>query len=175
MLPLRANEDETSAHREFRLEGAEGLISQMPMPDTARIDPEAGAYRNGSRRPTVVTAAASTSPELSAGARRRHFTAQDKLRILAETDRAGRQAGLAPSCVARTFIRRPSLTGAGSATWARSAHWSPANAVRRPVMPTHFRRSCQSPPGECASHAVPDACRSHHRDPKRLLLCWASR
>ena len=29
------------------------MISQMPMPDTAKIDAEAGASRNGSRRPTV--------------------------------------------------------------------------------------------------------------------------
>jgi len=57
------------------------------MPDTVRIDPEAGASRNESRRPTVVTAAASASPELSDRPRRRTFTAQDKLRILAETER----------------------------------------------------------------------------------------
>ena len=45
------------------------MISQMPMPDTAKIDAEAGASRNGSRRPTVA-AAASISPELSDRPRR---------------------------------------------------------------------------------------------------------
>jgi transposase-like protein len=40
------------------------------------------------RRPTIVTAPAAVSPEISERPRRRTFTVQDKLRILAETDRA---------------------------------------------------------------------------------------
>ena len=58
------------------------------------IDAEAGATANGGRRPTVVVASASASPELSDRPRRRTFTARDKLRILAETDRAA--AGQVP-------------------------------------------------------------------------------
>jgi hypothetical protein len=72
------------------------MISQMPMPDTAISDAKAGASRNGSPRPMLVTAAASTSTELSDRPRRRPFTARDALRILAETDRAGKTGGMAP-------------------------------------------------------------------------------
>ncbi|HKO20470.1 MAG TPA: IS3 family transposase, partial [Acidobacteriaceae bacterium] len=42
------------------------------------------------RRPTVVPAPAATNPELVERPRRRTFTAQEKLRILEETDRAAR-------------------------------------------------------------------------------------
>ena len=89
------------------------MISQMPMPDTARSDPEAGASRNGSRRPTVVTAVASTSPELSDRPHRRHFTAQDKLRILAETDRAGETGGIG------AILRREGLYSSALTDWRR--------------------------------------------------------
>ena len=59
----------------------------MPMLHTP-IDAEAGAAMNGGRRPTIVAAPAPASPELSDRPRRRTFTANDKLRILADIDRA---------------------------------------------------------------------------------------
>jgi len=59
----------------------------MPMLLT-QTDAATGAGADGGRRPTVVPAPVAASPELSARPRRRSFTAQDKLRILAETDRA---------------------------------------------------------------------------------------
>ena len=62
------------------------MISLMPMVQTPNDDTDDGAAMNGGRRPTVVAAPVSTSPELSA--RRRTFTAKDKLRILADIDRA---------------------------------------------------------------------------------------
>ena len=40
------------------------------------------------RRPRIVPAPAAVSPEISERPRRRTFTVQDKLRVLAETDRA---------------------------------------------------------------------------------------
>ena len=100
------------------------MISQMPMLRYAQIDrggwrfqerrPQADGGAGGSRRITRIIG--SSSPA-------RTFTAQDKLRILAETDRAAvRPAGSAPSCVARAFTPRPSPTGAGSAMRGRSAH-----------------------------------------------------
>jgi len=52
------------------------------------IDAETGGVTSGGRRPRVVAAPASASPELSDRPRRRTFTAQGKLRILAKTDRA---------------------------------------------------------------------------------------
>ncbi len=62
------------------------MILFMPMIQTP-IDAEASAATNAGRRPTVA-APASASPELTARLHRRIFTAQDKLRILADTDRA---------------------------------------------------------------------------------------
>ena len=59
----------------------------MPMQHTQH-DTAAGDGMNGGRRPTVVPAPATVSPEISARPRRRTFTAQTRLRILAETDRA---------------------------------------------------------------------------------------
>jgi len=67
------------------------MILLMPMIATP-IDAEAGTATNGGRRPTVA-APASASPELTARPHRRIFTAQDKLRILADTDRAGGTRG----------------------------------------------------------------------------------
>src|SRR6202521_3279242 len=84
----------------------------MPMPHAA-IDAEAGAARNGGRRPTVVAAPASASPELSDRPRRRRFTAQDKLRILAETDRAAETGGIA------AILRREGLYSSALTEWRR--------------------------------------------------------
>jgi len=70
------------------------MISPMPMLQTP-IDAEAGVGTNGGRRPTVVAAPASASPELSSDRpRRRRFTVEDKLRILTETDRATATGGI---------------------------------------------------------------------------------
>jgi transposase len=64
------------------------MISVMPMVQTPNDDTDDGAAMNGGRRPTIVAAPVSTSPELSARPRRRTFTAKDKLRILADIDSA---------------------------------------------------------------------------------------
>ena len=109
---LRANEDETSTSGEFRLEGAEGVISHMPMQQTA-IDAEVGAVANGGRRPTVVAAPTSASPELSDRPRRRTFTAEDKLRILGETDRAAETGGIG------AILRREGLYSSALTDWRR--------------------------------------------------------
>jgi transposase-like protein len=61
------------------------------------IDAEAGAAMNGGRRPTIVAAPASASPELSDRPRRRTFTAKDKLRILADIDRVAKRTDAANS------------------------------------------------------------------------------
>jgi len=67
------------------------------------IDAEASAT-NGSRKPTVA-APASSSSELTARPHRRIFTAQDKLRILADTDRAADTGGIA-AILRRATTRR---------------------------------------------------------------------
>ena len=59
----------------------------MPIRDL-KPDGAAGADTVGGRRPTAVSAPAAAAPELSDRPRRRTFTGQDKLRILAEIDHA---------------------------------------------------------------------------------------
>ena len=84
----------------------------MPMLQTP-IDAEAGAATNGGRRPTVVAAPASASPELSDRPRRRTFTAQEKLRILIETDRAAETGGIG------AILRREGLYSSALTDWRK--------------------------------------------------------
>jgi len=86
------------------------MILLMPMIPTP-IDAEAAAP-NGSRKLTVA-APASASPELTARPHRRIFTAQDKLRILADTDRAADTGGIA------AILRREGLYSSALTDWRR--------------------------------------------------------
>ena len=87
------------------------MILLMPMIQTP-IDAEASAATNAGRRPTVA-APASASPELTARPNRRIFTAQDKLRILADTDRAADIGGIA------AILRREGLYSSALTDWRR--------------------------------------------------------
>src|SRR5208337_4420270 len=60
----------------------------MPKIKDSKTLAAAGADKEDGRRPTIVPAPAAASPEFLDRPRRRTFTAQDKLRILAEIDRA---------------------------------------------------------------------------------------
>ena len=62
---------------------------------------------------SVVAAPASASPELSARPRRRTFTARDKLRILAETDRAAETGGIG------SILRREGVYSSTLCDWRR--------------------------------------------------------
>lgn len=84
----------------------------MPMLHTP-IDAEAGAAMNGGRRPTIVAAPASASPELSDRPRRRTFTAKDKLRILADIDRAAETRGIG------AILRREGIYSSTLSEWRR--------------------------------------------------------
>ena len=84
----------------------------MPMLHTP-IDTDAGAAMNGGRRPTIVAAPASVSPELSDRPRRRTFTARDKLRILADIDRAAETRGIG------AILRREGLYSSTLSEWRR--------------------------------------------------------
>ncbi len=84
----------------------------MPMLQT-QIEAEAGAATNGGRRPTVVAAPASASPELSDRPRRRSFGARDKLRILADIDRAAETRGVG------AVLRREGLYSSTLSEWRR--------------------------------------------------------
>jgi transposase len=84
----------------------------MPMLPT-EIDTAAGAGTNQGRRPTVVPAPAAVSPELAERPRRRTFTVQDKLRILAQTDRAADTGGVG------AILRREGLYSSSLTDWRR--------------------------------------------------------
>jgi transposase len=80
----------------------------VPPPDAASVGgPAAG------RRPTVVPAPPAASPELSNRPRRRTFTAQDKLRILAEIDGVGEGGGIG------AILRREGLYSSHLTDWRR--------------------------------------------------------
>src|SRR5271156_3409412 len=84
----------------------------MPMLHTP-IDAEAGAAMKGARGPPIVAAPASASPELSDRPRRRTFTAKDKLRILADIDRAAETRGIG------AILRREGLYSSTLSEWRR--------------------------------------------------------
>lgn len=72
-----------------------------------------GVNMEGSRRPTVVLAPPAANPELSERPRRRVFTAQDKLRLLAEADRAAGSGEIG------ALLRREGLYSSALTDWRR--------------------------------------------------------
>jgi hypothetical protein len=88
-----------------------------------QIDAEAGAASNEGRRPTVVAAPASASPELSDRPRRRTFTVQNKLRILTEIDRAADTGGIG------AILRREGLCSSSLCDWRRQRDAGAFNAL----------------------------------------------
>ncbi len=84
----------------------------MPMlvPQT---DAATGGGTDGGRRPPVVPPPVAASPELSDRPRRRTFTAKDKLRILAEADRAAATGGIG------AILRREGLYSSALTSWRR--------------------------------------------------------
>jgi transposase len=79
----------------------------------AKTEVAAGAGAEGGRRPTVVPAPAATAPELSDRPRRRTFTVQEKLRVLAETDAAAGVGGIG------AILRREGLYSSTLGEWRR--------------------------------------------------------
>src|SRR5271170_5055777 len=84
-------------------------MPMLPKP----INPAGGAATVGLRRPTVVPTPSAASPELSNRPRRRTFTAQDKLRILTETDRAADTGGVG------AILRREGIYSSTLGDWRR--------------------------------------------------------
>ena len=83
----------------------------MPIKDL-KLDGAAGAGAVGGRRPTAVPAPAAAAPELSDRPRRRTFTVGDKLRVLAEIDRA-------PAGGTGAILRREGLYSSTLSEWRR--------------------------------------------------------
>ena len=84
----------------------------MPLNPSAAAHSASGAETEEGRRPTLVSAPEAVSPELVDRPRRRIFTAADKLRILAEVDRAGPGGGGA-------ILRREGLYSSALSDWRR--------------------------------------------------------
>ena len=76
-------------------------------------DVAAGAASNEGHRPKVVAAPDATSPELLNRPHRRRFTGTDKLRVLAETDRAADTGGIS------AILRREGLYSSALTDWRR--------------------------------------------------------
>lgn len=111
----------------------------MPQIKDSKTLAAAGADKEEGRRPTIVSAPAASSPELSDRPRRRTFTAQDKLRILAEADRAAGVPGGIGAIVRREGLYSSALTdwrrqrAAGAFEALSPARRGPKAAERNPL------------------------------------------
>ena len=86
----------------------------MVMPNIhSQLNAATSAGTEDSRRPTIVPAPATASPELSDRPKRRIFSAAMKLRILAEIDRAADTGGIA------AILRREGLYSSALTDWRR--------------------------------------------------------
>jgi transposase len=86
----------------------------------------AGVATDGGRRPTVVATPAAISPELSNRPKRRTFTAADKLRILAATDRAFETGGVG------AVLRREGVYSSTLCDWRRQREAGTLGALTPP-------------------------------------------
>jgi transposase len=96
----------------------------MVMPSKeAKTNGAAGVDTEGSRGPTAVPAPAA-APELSDRPRRRTFTVQTKLRVLAETDGAADVGGIG------AILRREGLYSSTLTDWRRQRDSGALGALR---------------------------------------------
>ena len=123
---LRANEDETPAPREFRLEGAEGSPRTCPC-SSHRSMPRRRPPRHHPN--CLLGRAAGRSP--------RRTSCASWPRPIAPL----KPEASPPSCVARGSTPRPSPSGAGCGTPEPSVHWFQRNAARRPSKPIQWQPS----------------------------------
>ena len=103
-----------------------------------KTDDAGGAGAEGGRRPTIVPAPAVAAAEMSDRPRRRTFTAQTKLRVLAETDGVADVGGIG------AILRREGLYSSTLTDWRRQrdsgalgaltpAKRGPKSAVQNPL------------------------------------------
>ena len=125
----------------------------------SRVVPQAQT-RVGGRRPSAVAAPAAATPELSDRPRRRTFTVQDKLQILAEIDQA--RAGSTGAILRREDPER--LARVARRWRARRPDAGQARAEVRPA----GGGTGAGQTGECAAGAQAGARRDDHLDPKKV-------
>src|SRR6202163_3544713 len=89
-----------------------------------KTDGAAGAGAEGGRRPTAVPAPATAAPELLDRPRRRTFTVQTKLRVLAETDSVADVGGIG------AILRREGLYSSSLTDWRRQRDSGALGALR---------------------------------------------
>jgi transposase-like protein len=108
------------------------------------------------RKPTIVPGAVAASPELSDRPRRRTFTAQDKLRILAETDQAAGSGGIG------AILRREGLYSSALVDWRRQRDAGALGAL------TPVRRGPKVPPANPLASELASALRDNAALKRRL-------
>jgi transposase len=117
---------------------------------------ETGPGTEEGRRPTIVPGPVSASPELTDRPRRRTFTAQDKLRILADTDRAAGNGGIG------AILRREGLYSSVLSDWRRQRAAGTLGAL------TPSKRGPKPPPPNPLAAELASALRDNMRLRQRL-------
>lgn len=108
------------------------------------------------RRPTIVPGPVAASPELTDRPRRRTFTAQDKLRILADIDRAAGTGGIG------AILRREGLYSSALSDWRRQRDAGTLGAL------TPSKRGPKPPPSNPLATELASARRDNTRLQQRL-------
>lgn len=132
----------------------------MPMLPTTN-DAAVVAAANQGRRPMVVAAPTAASPELTAHPHRRSFTAADKLRVLAETDRAADTGGIS------AILRREGLYSSALTDWRRQRAAGAFDAL------TPARRGRKTTPPNPLAAEMAALQRDHARIARRLARAEA--
>ncbi len=118
--------------------------------------PGTGPGTEEGRRPTIVSGPVAASPELTGRPRRRTFTAPDKLRILAETDRAAGTGGVG------AILRREGLYSSVLSDWRRQRDAGALGAL------TPSKRGPKPPPPNPLAAELASARRDNIRLQQRL-------
>lgn len=128
------------------------VMPNMLTESSAKTGPET----EEARRPTIVPGPVAASPELTDQPRRRSFTAQDKLRILAEIDRAAGTGGIG------AILRREGLYSSALSDWRRQRDAGALGAL------TPIKRGPKPPPPNPLATELASARRDNIRLQQRL-------